>query len=274
MSFQPILPLEGYVGWRFLKKTQEQQQATLVATPANQRDEDYFREKIGSIKSAEELVKDRRLLNVALTAFGLQDDLPNKAYIQKVLESPVKEEGSFINRLADKRYKALNQAFGFADNYMPWNQFAGFADKILGKFEDRSFEIAVGEQNESMRLALSLERDLPELAAQNSSESTRWFTILGTPSMRSVFETAFMLPTSFGTLDLDRQVEIMKERTEKLTGSDSIEQFKNPEALEKLVKRFFLAEQVQQVQQNALGGNAALTMLQQGQMSLRSMLGR
>ncbi|MCA2011975.1 DUF1217 domain-containing protein [Pararhodobacter sp. CCB-MM2] len=274
MSFQPILPLDGYVGWRFLQKTLDKQQAAHAASPANQRDEDYFRENIGKIKSAEELVKDRRLLSVALTAYGLEDDLPNKAYIQKVLESSAKEDGSFVNRLADKRYKALNQAFGFGDAYMPWNQFEGFADKVLGSFESRSFEIAVGEQSESMRLALSLERELPALAEQNSSENTRWFTILGTPSMRSVFETAFMLPSSFGTLDLDRQVEIMKERTEKLTGSSSVEQFKDPEALEKLIKRYFLAEQVQEIQSNQITNNTALTMLQQGQASLRSFLGR
>mgnify|MGYP000291575380 CR=1 FL=1 len=274
MSFQPILPLDGYVGWRFLQKTLDKQQEAHAASPVAQRDEEYFREKIGTIKSAEELVSDRRLLNVALTAFGLQDDLPNRAYIQKVLESPVKEEGSFINRLADKRYKALNEAFGFGDAYMSWNQFDGFAAKILDKYEDRSFEIAVGAQNESMRLALALERELPELAAQDSSENTRWFTILGTPNMRRVFETAFLLPSSFGTLDLDRQVEIMKERTEKLTGSDSVEQFKDPEAMEKLVKRYFLAEQVQQIQSNAITNNTALTMLQQGQASMRQFLGR
>ena len=38
------------------------------------RDTEYFQEKISSITSAEELVSDRRLLTVALGAFGLQDD--------------------------------------------------------------------------------------------------------------------------------------------------------------------------------------------------------
>ncbi len=273
MSFQPILPLDGYVGWRFLQRTRESQEASHAAAPAAQRDEAYFREKIGSITSAEELVSDRRLLNVALTAFGLQDDLPNRAYIQKVLESPAKTEGSFVNRLADKRYQQLNAAFGFGDAYLSWNQFDGFADRLLSQFRDRSFEQAVGQQNESMRLALALERDLPALAGQSSSEATRWFTVLGTPSLREVFETAFALPSGFGTLDIDRQVAILQERTERLTGSDSVSQFTDPEALDKLTRRFFLAGQVAQVQ-SAAGGSAALTLLQAGQASLKGLLGR
>ncbi|WP_127106048.1 DUF1217 domain-containing protein [Pararhodobacter zhoushanensis] len=273
MSFQPILPLDGYVGWRFLQRTRDQQEAALTAAPAAQRDEAYFRERIQSITSAEDLVKDRRLLSVALTAFGLQDDLPNRAYIQKVLESPAKEDGSFVNRLADKRYKQLNVAFGFGDTYLSWNQFDGFAEKLLGDFRDRSFEQAVGEQSESMRLALALERDLPALAAQDISEAARWYTVLGTPSLRAVFETAYLLPDGFGTLDIDRQVDILKDRTERLMGSDSIAQFDDPEAVETLTRRFFLSEQVQQIQAET-ASSGALMLLQQGQSSLRRLLGR
>lgn len=275
MSFQPILPLDGYVGWRFLQRTLDKQQASANAAPQLQRDEAHFREKIASITSAEELVKDRQLLSVALTAFGLQDDLPNRAYIQKVLESPAKEEGSFVNRLTDRRYKQLNAAFGFGDTYVSWNQIdETFADRMVAAYRDQSFEVAVGAQNESMRLALGLQRDLADLARQDSSELTRWYTVLGTGSLRAVFETAFMLPTGFGALDLDRQVEILQGRMEQLTGSDTISQFKDPEAVDTLIRRYFLAGQVKAIQDNAVAGSGALTLLQNGQASLRSILGR
>lgn len=275
MSFQPILPLDGYVGWRFLQKTLDKQQEAVAAAPQSVRDEAYFREKIASITSAEDLVNDRQLLSVTLTAFGLQDDLPNRAYIQKVLESPAKEDGSFINRLADRRYKQLNAAFGFGDNYLSWNQIdPGFTDRMVQAYRDQSFEVAVGEQNDAMRLALGTQRDLADLARQDSSELTRWYTVLGTPSLRRVFETAFMLPTGFGTLDLDKQVEILKTRTEKLTGSDSIAQFVDPSATDTLIRRFFLAGQIQQIQSGTDYGSGALTLLQNGQSSLNALLGR
>lgn len=273
MSFQPVLPLDGFVGWRFLQRTLEAQSSAHANTPTAQRDETYVRDKIGSIQTAQELVSDRRLLRVALTAFGLEDDLPNRAYIEKVLESATGEAGSFVNRLTDKRYHQLATAFGFGDGGAPRNQASGFADTLIQKFQDRSFEAAVGAQNDTMRMALALERDLGSLAAQGSSEATKWYTVLGTPSLRSVFETAFLLPSSFGTLDIDRQVEVLQERTERLTGSSSIAQFTDSANLEALTKRFMLAGQIQQFQSQS-GGSSALTLLQSGQASLRGLLGR
>ena len=273
MSFQPILPLEGYVGWRFLQRTLQSQQSAHAGTAAAQRDEGYFRDKIATINTAEELVSDRRLLKVSLTAFGLEDDLPNRAFLQKALESSIYETGSFVNRLTDKRYFQLAETFGFADRAVPRNKFTGFADTMLEKFRDRSFEVAVGEQQEEMRLALALQRDLPDLAAKDSSEATRWYTILGTPSLRSVFEQAFNLPSSFGTIDVDRQVEILKERTAKLTGSDNVAQFIDPEAVETLTRRYFLAGQVSQIQVASSQANA-LGLLQMGQASLAGILKR
>ncbi len=273
MSFQPIIPLDGFVGWRFLQRTLESQSTSHANTPAAQRDETYVRENIGSITSAKDLVSDRRLLRVALTAYGLADDLPNRAYIEKVLESATGEAQSFVNRLTDKRYHHLATAFGFGDGPVSNNQSAGFADTLIQKFQDRSFEIAVGDQNETMRTALALERDLGALAGQGSSEATKWYTVLGTPSLRTVFETAFLLPASFGTLDIDRQVQVLQDRTERLTGSNSISQFADPAALDSLTQRYLLAGQIQQVQSQA-GGSAALSLLQSGQASLRGMLGR
>ena len=273
MSFQPILPMDGYVGWRFLQRTLDSQQRSFAKTPAAQRDETYFRETIGTITSAKALVQDRRLLRVTLTAFGLQDDLPNRAYVQKVLESSVYDDRSFANRLADKRYLALAKAFSFADRAVPRNQLSGFADTILTQYRDRSFEIAVGDQNDSMRMALALGRDLGALAAQDSSEATRWYTVLGTPNLRQVFETAYHLPSSFGTLDIEQQVEILKTRTERLTGSNTIAQFTDPEAVDALTRRFFLIGQVAQIQASGMQ-NTALTLLQTGQASLKAMLGR
>ena len=86
MSYSPILPVSGYGGWAFLKRTMATQTAAFNASGELKRDEDYFRARIGKINSAEELVADRRLLKVALGAFGLDADINSKAFVQNVLE--------------------------------------------------------------------------------------------------------------------------------------------------------------------------------------------
>lgn len=273
MSFQPVLPLQGFVGWRFLQKTLATQQAAHATTPSIRRDEAYFRETVASVGSAAALVEDTRLLRVALTAFGLADDLPHRAYVRKVLESSTLEPGSFVNRLTDSRYRQLAAAFGFGDSPVPNTMRPGFADQIIDGFRERSFEVAVGAGDESMRLALALGRDLQRLAGQASSEATKWYTVLGTPSLRAVFETAFNLPQAFGALDIDRQTDILRARTLRLTGSDSVTQFTDPDAIAVLTRRFFLAGDVARVQVGS-GQSNALALLQTGQASLRGLLGR
>ena len=113
MSFQPTIPLGGVAGWTFLKRTLATQKSAHAASSQLDREAIYFREKIGTIKTAEDLVADRRLLRVALGAFGLSGDLNNRFFIRKVLESSALDTKSLANKLSDKRYGELSPAFGF-----------------------------------------------------------------------------------------------------------------------------------------------------------------
>jgi hypothetical protein len=267
MSFQPVIPINGYAGWRFLQRTIDNQAERHAQAPMAQRDVAHFRANIAKVQSAADLVADRRLLRVALTAFGLGDDLNNRAFVQRILESPMDEPRSFANRLSDRRYAEMARAFGFADEKGPKTGEKGFADRIVKAFHAREFEIAVGEQDESMRLALALRRDLAELAGRELSDDAKWMRILGTPNLRKVFESAFQLPTGFGQIDIDRQVGILKDRTRRTFGEGGVAQFAQPEKMDALVRRFFVGEQLREIQ-SFRGPSAALTLLMEGQANM------
>lgn len=261
MSFVPVIPTGGLAGWRFLERTLAKQEAAHARNPAALRDEAYFRARIGEVRSAADLVADRRLLRVALTAFGLADDLPNRAFITRVLDSDTTDRGSFAGRLADKRYLEMAQAFGFRNPFGPQIARPGVAEGILQRFRELRFEEAVGAADEDMRLALALQRDLRRVASQPVSEEARWFTVLGTPSLRRVFETAFNLPGSFASLDLDRQVEVLRNRTGRLTGSPEIAQFADSARIDRLINQFFVGAQIGRTG-SFTQGSAALVLLQ------------
>lgn len=260
MSFQPVLPFSGYAGWAFLKRNMASQQATLQATAQSKRDETYFRENIGKISTAAELVEDRRLLSVALTAFGLEGDIKNKAFIRKILEEGTLTTGSLANRLANKQYQKLSAAFGF-DLAVPRNKISTFADKILPQYGDRRFETAVGEQNNSYRIALNAERELAKLAAGTAAEDVKWFTILGSPPLREAFQTALGLPTTFAAIDLDRQLSMIKAKSTVVFGTDSVSQFSNPAKLEKLVRTYIVRNEVASTTTHLSAGSLALQLL-------------
>lgn len=258
MSFAPVVPIGGLAGWRFLERTLDRQEAAHARAPAALRDEAYFRANIGSVRSAADLVADRRLLRVALTAFGLQDDLPNRAFIQRVLESDTTSRGSLASKLADKRYLELARAFGFDDPLGPAIARPGTAETVLQRAREMRFEAALGERDNTMRLALALQRDLRRLAADPMTETAKWYTVLGTPSLRAVFETAFSLPKEFGALDLDRQAGILQARTERLTGSRDLTQFTDPARMDMLIRRFFVGAQLAEGAAGAAGSPALL----------------
>lgn len=245
MSFQPVLPLTGYSGWGFLKRTMVRQQAVQQALPAQQRDEAYFRDRIGKADTAERLINDKRLLRIALTAFGLEGDVNSKAFIQKVLEGGTLKEGSLANKLADKQYAKFAAAFGYGDFSVPRTKLSTFPDEIIAQYRARSFETAVGEQNNTYRLALNAEREIPALAARTNSENAKWYTLLGNAPLREAMQTALGLPKSFSSIDIDQQVGVLKKRTEAAFGSSDLAQFKDPTKMEALTRRFLLQSEMQ-----------------------------
>lgn len=258
MSFQPVLPLSGFTGWSFLKRTLARQQVAHQAAPALQRDEAYFREKIGKVKTAEQLVSDKRLLRIALTAFGLEGDLNSTAFIRKVLEGGTLKEGSLANKLADKQYQKFSSAFGFGDYSVPRTKISTFPDEILSAFRARSFETAVGDQNNTYRLALNAEREVAIVATGTSSDNAKWYTILGNQPLREVFQTALGLPKSFASIDIDQQLSVLKARSQAAFGSDTVAQFKDPARMEALVRRYITRAEMQD--QGAASSSSAIAL--------------
>jgi hypothetical protein len=244
VSFQPVVPFGGIAGWQFLKRTMDTQRAAFDAAPARQRDVDYFRERIGSVVTAEQLVGDRRLLTVALGAFGLDADIDNRFFIQKVLEEGTVERSALANKLSDSRYREMSAAFGFGNGALPRTALSGFAEEIADAFLRRQFEQGVGQSDQTMRLALTLERELPRIASRGVTDDTKWLTVMGNPPLRRVFETALGFPRSFGALELDRQLADFKDRAERVLGVSRFSDLMAPEKQDEVMRVFLARAQI------------------------------
>jgi len=274
MSFKPVLPMTGYAGWTFLNWTMAAQKDAFAASPSNTREEDYFREKIGGVKTADALVSDRRLLRVALVAFGLESDIDSKAFIRKVLEEGTLETGALANRLADKRYAEFSRTFGFGDFATPATQISDFADRILERFRAKSFEQAVGQQNGSYRLAMNAQSELGILASRNLSSDSKWYGVLASKPLREVFQTALGLPQTFALIDVDRQLEVLKNKARSALGVGDPSAFAMKEVTDKLIRMYLVRAEAGPGGGSLSIGTGALQMLAAGQQSLSALLGR
>lgn len=259
MSFQPVIPLSGYTGWRFLQRTLDAQQDAFVRSAPIQRGTDYFRDNIAKVRTADDLVNNRQMLEVALTAFGLEADLNSKAFIRRVLEDGTLAPDALSAKLSDKRYAAFAREFGFGD-LGARTGLPDFADKIIARFEARSFERAVGNQNANLRLALNLSEGLKDVTAQSDGATTQWFAVMGNPPLRKVFETALGLPSSFGSIDIDLQLKSFQERAQRTFGTSRVSDFNDPVLQEKLIRLFLVRSEIQS-SQAVSAGSVALQLL-------------
>lgn len=263
MTFQPVVPLSGYSGWLFLERTADTQRAAFNESAPVVRVTDNFREKIGQITTAEDLVNDRELLSLALGAFGLDDDIGSTFFIRKVLEDGTGEPEALANRLADPRYSALSDAFGFGGlGGVARTGLSFFADEIIDRYEAKQFEVAVGEQDNDMRLALNLAPGLDDVIESGGSNNAQWFGMMGNAPLRNMFQTALGFPSSFASVDLDQQLEQFQDRARATFGTDQLADFATAENQEKMIRLYMLRSEANAFATTS-SASVALSLLQQ-----------
>lgn len=260
MSFQPVLPLGGYAGWQFLQKTLASQQQSYDSAAQMTRDTDYFAANIGKVTTVDQLMADPKLLRVALGAFGLSDQSSYTALIRKVLTQGSTSSTALANTLSDKRWLAFAQSFNFGDGGTPNTTTSGFAARIVSAYQSQSFTAAVSTANADLGLALGMQTALPGLASASSSEAAKWYTILGTTSMRTMLQTALGLPASIASIDIDKQVTLFQNRMQQVFGDSSVAQFSDPASMDKLTK-LFLVRSAASGAGSGSAASAALTLL-------------
>lgn len=78
------------------------------------REAQFYRENIGSITSVDDFLKNTRVFNYAMKAYGLEDMSNSKAFMRKVLMSDVNDTSSFVRTLTDTRFLTFAKAFNFS----------------------------------------------------------------------------------------------------------------------------------------------------------------
>jgi len=73
----------------------------------------YFKANIGKVRTIDDLMKNTRLFNFAMTAFGLSDKIGAKALMRKVLEQGATNSRALANTLNDPRIVAFAKTFDF-----------------------------------------------------------------------------------------------------------------------------------------------------------------
>lgn len=263
-GFTPAIGASGIIGWRLLQRTQEAQTAALSSSPRLVRELEYFDENISSATTVDALMDDPILLRITLGAFGLESEIPKKAYIRKVLEDGTDDPDAFANRIRDKRFKDLSEALGYGNIGGTKVLLTTFKVEIKAAFITQQFEEAVGNVDNDLRLALNFTREIGRVASRDNVKDIGWFEVMGQAPLRQVVSTALNLPLSTATLDLDKQKELFEDRADRIFGGKFADVFNDPENVDKAINRFLLLSQLNGTSSSPSisGGSTALTLLQ------------
>ena len=189
----------------------------------------YFRENIGKISSAEDLLADRRLYTYVMTAFDLSGAIDQPGIIRKVLEEGTADEDDFTNRLPDPRYRAMAKVLAFAEFGLRNVQDPGVVDQIVDRYERVQREIDAGRDNPAVELAAYFDR--------KAETVTEWIQVLADSRLRSVTFTALGIPQEFNVLGTSKLIEELEARYD-------IADFQNPERREAFIERYAVLNDV------------------------------
>lgn len=257
--FQPVVPLSGIGGWAFLQSTYDRQLESYADSADIKQDRAYLTEKLSQPMTMEDLVGDRRLLRVALTAFDLAGEEWKGGFIRKVLTEAADPESTFLARLNNPQYTRFAEAFRPVDGKI---QFTAEQVEQLGDmYEAASFELAVGDVDNSMRLGLNFKSEIGELVKDGSSEDAVLYRLLGSVPVRTVLETALNLPSDIRKLPIEKQADLVGEKIKSAFGIGNVADLKEPEVTEKVIRRFLAMESIQQSTAPSGPAATALTLL-------------
>lgn len=205
----------------------------------------YFEATIGTITSADELLEDTDLLNVVLKAFDIEDRRDSHTLLRRVLEEGTERPEALANVLGDSRLIKLSEAFGFDQTTTSTAlQREPFASNIVDQYHRQAFEDAVAKVDPAIGTALRFQGALPELAESDISENAKWYNVLGSTTMRTVFERALNLPDGFSQIDIDKQVDVLRDKLDRRFGVKTFSELQSEDTLNRIIHGFLLQDQI------------------------------
>ena len=123
-----------YLAYNSIVRNLKQSMTRVAQQPDVSGNAAYYKANIGKVKTVDDFMKNDRLYQYAMKAYGLEDMIYAKAFMKKVLQSDLTDPNSYANKLIDKRYQEFAAAFSFASSDTAVAQSANQTDEMIGLY--------------------------------------------------------------------------------------------------------------------------------------------
>lgn len=192
---------------------------------------------LSGIATVDDLLKNWEVLSVGLRAYDLDRFILSD---KDALAAALKGDTRAIDFRSDEErenFLAFKSAFAFdAKGNTVMASLVRDIDEAVKGYVRHTLEIDLGKEDTNVRLALNFQR--------RAGEITSAYDILADEGLATVVRTAFGIPSETATADIDAQARMILSRI-------NIEDFQDPEKVEKLIARFLLMADVEEGAANA-----------------------
>ena len=199
------------------------------AQPTTARDIEKFKEEIVNVKSVDDLMKNRTLLTVTLSAFQLESEVNKTAFVQKMLTEDPDDDDSLVNKLVEPRWTKLANAMHGLNENPDFFQDPANVNAILNGYKTNEFEKFEGQNAEGVRESLYFKR-----IAGGVEEVSQ---ILADKTLMTVVRVGLGLPDSFQSLEYEQQKA-------RLSKEIDLEDFKDPAEIDKMIERYLIMTEI------------------------------
>ena len=198
-------------------------QKTEASKPAVKLETAYYQANIGKVTSISQFVGNYRLLSYALQAYGLGDQVNNKALVSKVLQGGTTNPRALANTLPNDAWKRFAAAFNFSATGSAAPTSSTSVATTKADYLEQQLEDDQGAMDPGVQLALYFQRIAPTI--------TSGYSVLADKNLTEVAQTIFNLPPGTSANQIDKEAGALKKLM-------PIADLQNPTKLKSLVERF------------------------------------
>jgi hypothetical protein len=205
-----------------IEKNLARYQKMIASEPAVKTATAYYAANIGKVKSIGDLVGNYRLLSYALTAYGLGDQVNNKALVTKVLEGGYTSSRALANTLSNPNWAKFAKAFDFVGSGASSISTSSAVSTTETNYDEAKLESQEGQQDVGVQLALYFQRVAPTIKSA--------YSVLGDENLLEAFQTIFGI-----TLNTNGNIDSNAAIVSKLMPMSDLT---DPTKLKRLTERF------------------------------------
>jgi hypothetical protein len=174
-------------------------QKMVASEPAVKTATEYYAANIGKVTSISDLVGNYRLLSYALTAYGLGDQVNNKALVTKVLEGGYTNSKALANTLSNPNWAKFAKAFDFVGSGASSISTSSAVSTTEANYDETKLESQEGQQDVGVQLALYFQRVAPTISSS--------YNVLGDENLLEAFQTIFGVTlNTYGSVDTNASI--------------------------------------------------------------------